>query len=110
LLRDIAAGRAQPISRAEFERTYAPEPQSVARVTTYLESRGLRIVDSGRTTILASAPARTIERTFATGVHDVRQRVSGDWYESTQRPTLPKAIAPLLKTVVISKLAMHTVK
>ena len=110
LLSEIASGRAKPISHSEFVRKYAPAAQSVRRVTAFLQSRGFQIVHTGAATILAVASTRVVERTFATGVHNVREASSGDWYESISRPIPPATIAPFLRTVVISSIPMHAGK
>ena len=107
LLDAIAQGRAKPISHAQFERTYAPGAASLRRVQTFLKAKGFAIERSSDSLILANAPSRTVEKTFTTSIHNVREAARGDWYAPAARPVAPAAIAPLLATVMVSSRPMY---
>jgi subtilase family serine protease len=107
LLSAIAQGRAKPISRTQFARTYAAGAASLRRVETFLKAKGFRIERSSDSLILASAPSRTVENTFNTKLHNLREATRGDWYAPASRPLAPAAIAPLLATVMVSSHPMY---
>ncbi len=88
------------LTPAQWERRYSPATSSVEAVTQWLRSEGVTVdgVTPDRMTVQASAPAATVERTFATRLAEYRHL--GRVARLSAGPLkVPGAVAPLIAGV-----------
>jgi len=90
------------ISNAQFNAYFAPSTDAYARTLALLRRAGFTILRTydNYTLIDAVAPARTVDRYFATEIHVVRQAGSGLEYANARPAILPAELAATVDTVV----------
>ncbi|MGH7728449.1 MAG: protease pro-enzyme activation domain-containing protein [Vulcanimicrobiaceae bacterium] len=105
LVEAIEAGRARPISHAQFAAEFGPDPAASARVAAALQAAGLRITSVQGPLVIASGSTAYIERTFGTTLHNVRASPPGDWYAPATAVRIPANLGDAA-AVVLSHLPL----
>ena len=83
-----------------FAKRFAPSSDAVAQVTTWLQSQGLQVnsVAAGGMRLNVSGTAQQTETAFAVSLHRMAM-ASGDAVSVTGTPSVPNALAGVVKSV-----------
>lgn len=89
------------LTSEQFNGFFAPSTQDYARAAEALQRAGFRIdrLYANHTIVSAAAPARTVERYFATEIHLVAQRGYGLRYANSRQAIMPVALRGIVASV-----------
>ena len=98
------------LSNAEFNARFAPTAAQQAQVEAALKAKGFTITQEfeNRTIIDATAPAKVVNDTFETEMHDVSQGQFGKRFMNVKPAKLPTELEGLVSDVTMNNLVvMH---
>jgi subtilase family serine protease len=100
------SGRRHFLTAEQFNSHYAPTVKQENEVVGTLERAGFKIVQRfpNRTIVDATAPSSTVEKFFATEMHNVHQGKYGERYTNLKPATVPQEIAPVVRDVSLNNL------
>lgn len=100
LKQSVAAGQITP--RGTFMSTYAPTPDQVAQVKTFLQSQGFTSITTEPNNLLvdATGTAATIEKAFSTQLESYSDPSGLKLFANTQPAYVPQALANLVVAVL----------
>jgi len=99
------------LTGAQFDAYFAPTPQQQAFVVAALRAAGLQVTHefSNRTLLDVRGPSAVAERLFSTSIHSFSQGRYGARFANVTAPTIPRALASLVRAVSLSDLIVaHT--
>ncbi|HEX3551534.1 MAG TPA: protease pro-enzyme activation domain-containing protein [Candidatus Elarobacter sp.] len=96
------------LTPAQFNATYAPTAQQEQSVIDTLKAAGFTITQRfpNRTIVDAQAPSASVERFFATEMHNVQQGKYGQRFANLKPATVPASIASNVRAVSLSNLVV----
>ncbi len=96
------------LTPAQFNAYYAPTVQQEQAVLTALHQAGFTVTKRypNRTVIDATAPSATVERFFATQMHNVSQGKYGQRFANLTPATVPSSIAQYVRTASLSNVVI----
>jgi hypothetical protein len=98
------------LSNAEFNARFAPTAQQEAQVIAALKAKGFTVTQTfdNHTLVDATAPAKTVNETFQTEMHDVSQGQFGKRFMNVKPATLPSDLSGLVSDITMNNLVvMH---
>jgi kumamolisin len=99
------------LSKAQWNAAFAPSESAVGRVALALRAAGFRLepLASNRGIVVASAPARLVERFFDTPLRRVIDRHAGRGFVNLRPPLIPPALRDVVASVAgLSSLPIAT--